>query len=199
MPAQFKRYSSILLTEKPEGDVPESGPEPSGESGISEKSNVENDKHDGNDEIKPEAEKNEKDEIEKPEIDKDAIVETDGVSESSVENVSGSSSAAGGASAPPSGNSNNNNNNNNNNNDNDEPNEIVTNAGTGLYPPLLAIPMKDRPPLPGRPFAINITDPEVIRSIYTIIDKREPYFVLFHVKDPNEGDTDVINLSLIHI
>ncbi|KAG2731116.1 hypothetical protein G9P44_006265 [Scheffersomyces stipitis] len=193
LPAQFKRYSSILLTEKPEGDVPESGPEPSGESGISEKSNVENDKHDGNDEIKPEAEKNEKDEIEKPEIDKDAIVETDGVSESSVENVSGSSSAAGGASAPPSGNSNNNNNNNNNNNDNDEPNEIVTNAGTGLYPPLLAIPMKDRPPLPGRPFAINITDPEVIRSIYTIIDKREPYFVLFHVKDPNEGDTDVIN------
>ncbi|EGV60673.1 ATP-dependent protease La [Yamadazyma tenuis ATCC 10573] len=63
---------------------------------------------------------------------------------------------------------------------------------TGVYPPLLAIPMKDRPPLPGRPFAINITDPEVIRSIYTIIDKREPYFVLFHIKDQDKGDTDII-------
>lgn len=74
----------------------------------------------------------------------------------------------------------------------DGPGEQSVDPETGLYPPLLAIPMKDRPPLPGRPFAINITDPEVIRSIYTIIDKREPYFLLFHVKDPNEPDTDII-------
>lgn len=93
-----------------------------------------------------------------------------------------------GAGAPPNGN----NNNNNNDDDDNSNNQLPVNPETGLYPPLLAIPMKDRPPLPGRPFAINITDPEVIRSIYTIIDKREPYFVLFHVKDPNEPDTDVI-------
>lgn len=103
--------------------------------------------------------------------------------------AAGAVSASGsGAGAPPNGN----NNNNNNNDDDNSNNQLPINPETGLYPPLLAIPMKDRPPLPGRPFAINITDPEVIRSVYTIIDKREPYFVLFHVKDPNEPDTDVI-------
>jgi len=96
-----------------------------------------------------------------------------------------------GGNAPSNGNGGNGNN--GNKGDNDDPNSSLSpNPVTGLYPPLLAIPMKDRPPLPGRPFAINITDPEVIGSIYTIIDKREPYFVLFHVKDPNEADTDVI-------
>lgn len=70
--------------------------------------------------------------------------------------------------------------------------EQTVDPDSGLYPPLLAIPMKDRPPLPGRPFAINLTDPSVIRSITTILEKREPYFLLFHVRDPNEADTDVI-------
>lgn len=120
--------------------------------------------------------------------DKDIIEENDGSSESRLE--SGSSSdlagpvgAAGGAGGAGGGNGNGN---------DDKDNTMQTDPNTGVYPPLLAIPMKDRPPLPGRPFAINITDPEVIRSIYTIIDKREPYFVLFHVKDQNEADTDVI-------
>ncbi|CUM64132.1 uncharacterized protein PRCAT00001723001 [Priceomyces carsonii] len=95
-----------------------------------------------------------------------------------------SSASNGGASAPPSG----------NNNGDGESGDLLPGLDpeTGLYPPLLAIPMKDRPPLPGRPFAINITDPEVIRSIYTIIDKREPYFVLFHVRDQSEADTDIV-------
>lgn len=116
---------------------------------------------------------------EKPEEKKSNVI-AEGTKEGDVP-----SPLSAGGSAPPGGN-------NNGNNGNDDSNELTANPDTGLFPPLLAIPMKDRPPLPGRPFAINVTDPEVIRSIYTIIDKREPYFVLFHVKDPNEPDTDVI-------
>lgn len=126
----------------------------------------------------------------KIENDKESSVESSGPTDFNNEDSSSSS----GAGSPPGNNDNNNNNNNNNNNGdgNNNNKQLSINPETGLYPPLLAIPMKDRPPLPGRPFAINITDPEVIRSIYTIIDKREPYFVLFHVKDPKEPDTDVI-------
>lgn len=77
-----------------------------------------------------------------------------------------------------------------------EPAKMEVNPDTGLYPLLLAISMKDRIPLPGRPFAINVTDPEVIDAIHTIIDKREPYFVFFHVRDAADPDTDVIRLKL---
>ncbi|CCE86431.1 Piso0_004920 [Millerozyma farinosa CBS 7064] len=113
---------------------------------------------------------------------KDNDVKESGVGPSGpLKPVSGSA----GGSSPPSG---------NNGDDPDDSNsQLPVDPVTGLYPPLLAIPMKDRPPLPGRPFAINITDPEVIKSIYTIIEKREPYFVLFHVRDSNEADTDVIS------
>lgn len=135
----------------------------------------------------PEAPKNDKEHENDKEVDKDEVPESDSkVTSEASETVPSASSNSGGAAAPPGGN--------NNGDDPDDSNPLLpVDPVTGLYPPLLAIPMKDRPPLPGRPFAINITDPEVIRSIYTIIDKREPYFVLFHVKDPNEADTDVIN------
>ncbi|CAH6719039.1 lon protease homolog, mitochondrial [[Candida] jaroonii] len=131
---------------------------------------------------KEEDKKDDKKDDKKEDID---IKEESEVTESELSKNIGSSesSAAGGAGAPPS----------NNDNGDDKGDKLMqADPNTGIYPPLLAIPMKDRPPLPGRPFAINITDPEVIRSIYTIIDNREPYFVLFHVKDPNEADTDVI-------
>lgn len=137
---------------------------------------------------------NDKDEVNKEEVEKDSDVEKgDKDSEtdkSSVEVPVGTTGAVGGAGAAGAAGGAGGNGNGNGNGDGDKPMEA--DPKTGVYPPLLAIPMKDRPPLPGRPFAINITDPEVIRSIYTIIDKREPYFVLFHIKDQDKGDTDVI-------
>lgn len=134
----------------------------------------------------------EKEEIEQDkEIVKDEKDKDEDIVKSSEDSVaqsnSGPASSAGGT-APPGGN----NNNNNNNGNKTEPNTLLPNSETGLYPPLLAIPMKDRPPIPGRPFTITVTDDEVIKTIYTIIEKREPYFVLFHVQDPNEADTDII-------
>ncbi|CAI5755837.1 unnamed protein product [Candida verbasci] len=61
----------------------------------------------------------------------------------------------------------------------------------GLYPPFLAIPMKDRPCLPGRHFTINITDAEVIKCLETALIMREPYFVMFHIKDQNDPDAEI--------
>lgn len=120
----------------------------------------------------------------KDEKEDSEVIEDEKGSEAIISRGDVTPSGAGG-SAPPSGD--------NNGDDLDDLNSLLpVDPVTGLYPPLLAIPMKDRPPLPGRPFAINITDPEVIKSIYAIIDKREPYFVLFHVKDLNAEDTDVI-------
>ncbi|CAN3374218.1 hypothetical protein DIURU_004138 [Diutina rugosa] len=69
---------------------------------------------------------------------------------------------------------------------------IQINPDTGYYPPVLAISMKDRIPIPGRAFSINIVDPEVISAVHTIIDNREPYFALFHAKDESNPNTDVI-------
>lgn len=60
-----------------------------------------------------------------------------------------------------------------------------------LFPPLLAIPMRDRPPVPGTVFAINVDDPEVIRAIDLMIEHKHPHFVLFHAKD-TEVNSDVI-------
>lgn len=65
-------------------------------------------------------------------------------------------------------------------------------ANNGLYPPLLAIPMTDRMPLPGSHFLINVTDPEVIKACYETLNFRESYFGLFHVKDSGAEDTDII-------
>lgn len=70
---------------------------------------------------------------------------------------------------------------------------IVVDTETGAYPPLLAIAMKDKPPLPGRPFLINISEPAVKKLIIEICDRREPHFVLFHMRNPDEPDTDIIN------
>lgn len=121
-----------------------------------------------------------------PEENTETEVEND--SETSSDVITSSSEAVGSgasAAAPPSD---------NNNGDDDHTNKPQTpvNPNTGLYPPLLAIYMKDRPPLPGRGFVINVTDPDVIESVYTIIDKREPYFVLFHAKDQDAENTDII-------
>lgn len=153
---------------------------------LSEEPNLENDK-----EVEPEAEKEPEKEEDKKEEEQDKerdIIEKEesseaGEKETVVVSGAGVGAAAGGAGG---------NNGDGNGNGNDGEKSMEADPQTGVYPPLLAIPMKDRPPLPGRPFAINITDPEVIKSIYTIIDKREPYFVLFHVKDSEKGDTDII-------
>ncbi|KAK6205018.1 Lon protease-like protein, mitochondrial [Scheffersomyces amazonensis] len=111
-------------------------------------------------------------------------------------NISGSSTSSVGAASGASGNGNGSGSGkgkgNDDGNDDDLTGKHKVNQETGLYPPLLAIPMKDRPPLPGRPFAINLTDSEVINSIYTIEGRGEGNFVLFHVKDQNEPDADVI-------
>ncbi|KAK6459010.1 Lon protease-like protein, mitochondrial [Scheffersomyces xylosifermentans] len=193
LPARFRKYANALLADSPEksnsdenspsttnddGSTPDTDKDPSQESPS---------KDDGK--TPPGNEEEPKD------IDKDEGSDKNGsddvVKSTSDSSIEGNASSAAGGSAP--GGNNGNNGKKGDDPDQEGTNQIVPNPGTGLYPPLLAIPMKDRPPLPGRPFAINITDPEVIRSIYTIIDKREPYFVLFHVKDPNEADTDVIN------
>ncbi|CAK7896283.1 lon protease homolog, mitochondrial [[Candida] anglica] len=56
------------------------------------------------------------------------------------------------------------------------------------FPPLLAIPMSDRPPIPGRVFSIYITDPEVIRAVDAIIENKHPHFLLFHSKSSTDSD-----------
>lgn len=174
----FRAYQDIIHRNKSVGDD-----EPSQRS-ENENNPSESDKDSNQD---PETPKKDKELENDKEPEKEKDIENDNkVSSEPNENVTLASSNTGGAAAPPNGN--------NNGDDPDDSNPLLpVDPVTGLYPPLLAIPMKDRPPLPGRPFAINVTDPEVIRSIYTIIDKREPYFVLFHVKDSNEPDTDVIN------
>lgn len=63
---------------------------------------------------------------------------------------------------------------------------------SGTYPPLVAIPMKDRPPLPGSYLSINVSDPEVVKAFHNMEDTREPYFVMFHMKDPDAPNSDVI-------
>lgn len=67
----------------------------------------------------------------------------------------------------------------------------LVNTKTGLYTPFLAIPMKDRPCLPGRYCTITVTDPEVIRCLQEVVETKEPYFVLFHVRDPNDPDAHI--------
>lgn len=84
------------------------------------------------------------------------------------------------------------NNNNSNNGDDGSSNRLESDAPPSKYSPLLAIPIKGRPPLPGRDFSLHLTDPDVIQSIRTIVDKKQEYFVVFHVKDTSEPDSDVI-------
>ncbi|RCK58954.1 Lon protease, mitochondrial [Candida viswanathii] len=72
---------------------------------------------------------------------------------------------------------------------------------TGFYAPLLAIPMRDRPLLPGRPGSIQVTDPNVINCLKQLIQIRMPYFVLFHVRDIDHehSASDVIpNKEFVH-
>lgn len=101
--------------------------------------------------------------------------------------------AVGGGSNNSGGNSGNNNNNNNDGNDGKNRKPTVLNESSSPYPPLLAIAMKDKPPLPGRPFSIHITDPSVKKTVEEICNRSEPHFVLFHMKNPDEPDTDIIN------
>lgn len=125
---------------------------------------------------------------EEPEKD---VVEVDNI----VTGVPGEPAAAGGAGAPPNGENGNGNGNNGDGNgeDGNSGDLPAAHPDTGLYPPLLAIPMRDRPPLPGRPSTISITDPDVINSIKVLVNQlRQPYFVLFHLKGANEPDADVI-------
>lgn len=75
---------------------------------------------------------------------------------------------------------------------NDETNTAVVSTPPKSYPPLLAIAMKDRPQLPGRLVCIHISDPAVIKSMNEIVRRKEPHFVLFHMKNPEDPDTDII-------
>lgn len=75
---------------------------------------------------------------------------------------------------------------------NDETHTAVVSAPPKSYPPLLAIAMKDRPQLPGRLVCIHISDPAVIKSMNEIVRRKEPHFVLFHMKNPEDPDTDII-------
>ena len=93
-----------------------------------------------------------------------------------------------------------NSNDNNNDNSSKDDNSLVV-SRTGLYSPLLAIPMRDRPGLPGNHHSIVVRDPEVIKCLKEVVDKREPYFLLFHVRDMNhpESDADIIkNKDFVH-
>lgn len=101
------------------------------------------------------------------------------------ENKSGISSGSGVAS----GGDGNGGNNNGNGNDDDKGPSLLSGD---RYPPLLAIAMKDKPPLPGRPFSINVSDKAVKEAIIEICDRREPHFVMFHMRDPEAPDTDII-------
>ena len=177
LPSQHRCFTgSSLVQGKSRSTSGEDSESPSSESDMDKKeSDSEKDERKDSDENKNEI--------------KDDKGDEDNTETTKEENKEGSvgqgSSENGGSSGPQS----------NDNDDDNSDNSMLhpVDPVTGLYPPLLAIPMRDRPPLPGRPFAINITDSQVIKSIFTIIDKREPYFVLFHVKEPNEPDTDVIS------
>lgn len=66
----------------------------------------------------------------------------------------------------------------------------LPNPESGLYPPLLAIPMKSRIPLPNGTFGIEVNDPAVIETVHKMINNSEPYFVLFHVPNSKKNDVD---------
>ncbi|KAL6454561.1 PIM1 Lon protease [Candida maltosa Xu316] len=88
----------------------------------------------------------------------------------------------------------------NNGSDNDAKRELYT-LENGLYQPLLAIPMRDRVPLPKTNKAIIVRDPNVIKCLKESINRKAPYVVLFHVKDSTveNADTDVIpNKEFVH-
>lgn len=176
--------SSVFVSDSSTGD--KSGAPSDNTDGSADKAPVEREKNDERDEKddSPGKEVPSDDQPKTPEPLKDTEKSDSSISSSGLGGTSDTPGAPGAPGSPLGGNG--------GNGSGNGPEEQAVDPETGLYPPLLAIPMKDRPPLPGRPFAINITDPDVIRSIYTIIDKREPYFLLFHVKDPNEPDTDII-------
>ncbi|KAK6460064.1 Lon protease-like protein, mitochondrial [Scheffersomyces coipomensis] len=172
----FNQFERLILSEK-SGDSKETT-ETSEEDSIINEEKESEEKKDSDSEIVPDDDKNES----------STITEEN----NSVPIATGSSGAQIGV--PPGGNGNGNNNGGKGKGDDDDISGAreKLDPDTGLYPPLLAIPMKDRPPLPGRPFAINLTDSAVINSIYTIEGRGEANFVLFHVKDQNEPDADVI-------
>lgn len=158
------------------------------ESGNTEKETPAEDSENDTDkkpETDPKSPENDKDEPVEKDFDNDNVIDK---SDSAPVEVS-----AGAESASLGGGNGGNNNNNNNNSNKDEDNIPSLVADSGAYPPLLAIPMRDRPPLPGRPFSVNISDPVVKKTIVEICDRREPHFVLFHMKNPEEPDTDIIH------
>ncbi|KAG5420402.1 PIM1 [Candida metapsilosis] len=101
------------------------------------------------------------------------------------------SPSSGGISSISNSGNNNGNNNDDGGDDGSKGDKPLVNTKTGLYTPFLAIPMKDRPCLPGRYCTITVTDPEVIRCLQEVVETKEPYFVLFHVRDPNDPDAHI--------
>lgn len=60
-----------------------------------------------------------------------------------------------------------------------------------VYPQVLALPMSRRPLFPGFYRPVAITDPQVIKAINELCDKKKPYIGIFLFKDEN-ADGDVI-------
>lgn len=59
-----------------------------------------------------------------------------------------------------------------------------------VYPQVLALPMSRRPLFPGFYRPVAITDPQVIKAINELCDKKKPYIGIFLFKDENaDGDT----------
>ncbi|CAK9437339.1 uncharacterized protein LODBEIA_P17170 [Lodderomyces beijingensis] len=138
-------------------------------------------------------------------VAEDAVVDTKVSIDPNSPVSSGASSGAKSGVSDDGSNNNNNSNNNSDGNGNDDGSskgdKHLVNTRTGLYTPFLAIPMKDRPCLPGRFCTITVTDTEVIKCLQEVIETKEPYFVLFHVQDPNDKDAhiDIVkNKEFVH-
>lgn len=145
-------------------------------------------KNDSKDAERESIDKIKRSETEKNDPDSE-IAEDRGQTEESITNPEGSLSAAANGSTPaaPGGSGN------GNGGDDETQTGLVSSTASKSYPPLLAIAMKDRPQLPGRLVCIHISDAAVIKSMNEIVRRKEPHFVLFHMKNPDDPDTDIIH------
>ncbi|GMM37168.1 ATP-dependent Lon protease [Saccharomycopsis crataegensis] len=122
----------------------------------------------------------------------DGEVESTIKNEDSVSRNSSESSAKSSSSSP----SSNNNNNNDNNDGNDRNNKNGKNDSSPgipkIYPQIMALPISRRPLFPGFYKAVVISDPQVMKAVKQMLEKRQPYIAAFLFKDEN-AESDVIN------
>ena len=60
------------------------------------------------------------------------------------------------------------------------------------YPQLLAVPLTRRPLFPGFYKSLHIKDPQVIKAIQSLVERRQPYIGVFLAKD-DKADSDVVS------